>query len=183
MKKIIKKLLDVLCIGLILCFIFFVFSSFKARRNPEHIPGIWGYRPMLVLSGSMSPAIEAGDMIIAKTIKPRDIALGDVITYKINQDTLVTHRVIEIIDDKGKLMFKTKGDANNVDDQSLVAEDQIVGSLGMKIPYGGHLAEFVRKPIGFVLFVILPGMTLLGIELKNILFQLKNGKQQEHKNS
>jgi len=176
-KKIFKWVGNILFLLLIFIVASSFYSALQAKRNPGHIPSIMGYRLMTVLSGSMSPVIEAGDMIVAKNIDPENIEIGDVITYRVDQDTFVTHRVMEITEQEGKLAFKTKGDANNIDDQSLVTPEQVIGSLAFRIPYGGYISNFVRSPIGFILFILIPIILLIGGEIKSIIKELKKDKK------
>lgn len=157
-----------------------IFLIIKAKSNPDKIPAFFGYMPMTVLSGSMSPVIQAGDLIIVKTIKPEEVKVGDVITYNVDKKILVTHRVVEILNDNKEIRFRTKGDANRVVDEKLVSGRQIVGSLAYKIPYGGHAAKLAASPQGFVLLVVIPAFLLIGGELKTILSCVRSKDKQLH---
>lgn len=86
-----------------------------------------------VLSSSMSPVIEQGDMVITIPIKISNIKLGDIITYN-QEDKLITHRVEQVYENYGKTLFITKGDANKFQDINPVKKEQIVGLYLTKIP-------------------------------------------------
>ncbi|MTI69372.1 MAG: signal peptidase I [Firmicutes bacterium] len=169
MKKILKWISNIILGLLIILVLFSVFSMFQSRKNSDKVQSIFGYKPMSVLTGSMRPNLQPGDMIIAKEIPENKVKLEDIITYKVDRNTLVTHRVIDIVTKDNKLYFKTKGDANNVEDQDLVSSEQLVGVLAFNIPNGGYIANFIRSPKGFLLLIILPIILLLGGELKGIL--------------
>lgn len=123
---------------------------------------------MQVLSGSMEPEIKVGDIVVSKAVDSSSIKEGDVITYKMGANTLVTHRVIEIIEMNGSNFYKTRGDANNVEDSDLVSRDNVVGKLALRIPRGGYVVDILTSPIGFVIFFVLPIVVLIGNGIKSI---------------
>lgn len=168
-KRVLKWSSNILISILIILVAFSIFSMIQSRNNPGMVPSILGYKPMSVLSGSMRPVLEPGDMIVAREINPSNVKVDDIITYKVSENTLVTHRVVEVIDENGKLSFRTKGDANNVEDSSLISQEQLVGTFVFNIPKGGYIANFMRSPLGFGLLILLPIILLLGGELKNLL--------------
>ncbi|MGI5999196.1 MAG: signal peptidase I [Lutispora sp.] len=179
MKKFLKILLDAICTILIICLVFFIISSFKAKSDPSHVPGIGSFKLMYVLTGSMRPVIEPGDLIIAKAVDSDSLKEGDIITFRASQNTLVTHRIIEINEDGS---FVTKGDANNVEDLDLQANSQnIVGKYVFRIPKGGYIAKFIQSPIGMILFILLPVGILASGEIKNFLKEMdkEDNKQKQ----
>ncbi len=155
-----------------------VIFIFRAQNNHGEIPSIFGYKPMSVLTGSMMPLIKPGDLILVKDAEPSDIKIGDVITYWMN-DILVTHRVIEVINSGGEPVFRTKGDANKLEDGILVTPEQLVGRLGAAVPYGGRIAEFAASEKGFVFLVVVPVFLLIGGELKTILSEPNSQRERE----
>lgn len=177
-KRVFKWITNIILGILILIVVLSMISSFQGRNNPNHIPSVLGYKLMSVLTGSMRPALEPGDMIIAKEIDSKQIQVNDVITYWIGNN-LVTHRVVEIVNKDQELFFKTKGDANNVEDQALVPSNRIVGKLSFNIPKGGYIASFIRSSKGFVLFFILPIMCILVGEFKKILSSMSQQDKNE----
>jgi len=162
--------MDVICVGLILCLALFIYSSFKARSDPKHVPGIGSFKFMYVLTGSMSPVIEPGDMIITKAVKAEELNKGNIITFRASGNTLVTHRIIDTNSDGS---FITKGDANNVEDIDLNANSEnIVGKYVFRIPKGGYVIKFIQSPLGMMLFILIPIGVLAGGEIKNILKEM-----------
>lgn len=136
------------------------------------LPG--GFRPLIVLSGSMEPAMPVGGVVITRSTTPSDVRAGDIITFALTHDLsgsslpLATHRVVKVIDDGTRRGFVTKGDANASADPAVVPADRLVGRVSLVIPYLGHIARFVLGPVGLILTILLPGTVLLtweGIQL------------------
>lgn len=109
-------------------------------------PRLLGYQSMAVLSGSMEPEISVGSIVFTKDADPAGLEVGDVITYKLSGNTLVTHRIIE--KDEVAEQFITQGDANEVPDNSPVSYQNVVGKVAMDIPYLGYLSIYVKTPLG-----------------------------------
>jgi len=101
------------------------------------VPSIGGKLPLIVLTDSMYPEIESGDLIICNTAKPEDIKEKDVISFfdpAGSGTSIVTHRVLEIVPKDGKLFFRTRGDNNNTEDRELVPAENLVGVYQTRIP-------------------------------------------------
>ncbi len=111
-----------------------------------------GYTPYTVLSGSMEPHYHVGSVVYVTDVNLEDLKEKDCITYRISGGTIVTHRIIEVIEDNGELFFRTKGDANKTPDGILPASS-VIGKTVFSIPYLGYLADFVQRPIGLIVIV------------------------------
>lgn len=110
-----------------------------------------GLQAFTVLSGSMEPTYHVGALIYVKKVDPSEIQVGDAITFLLSEDTVATHRVVEIVpdeEDPSVLRFRTKGDANNAVDGSLVHCGNVIGVPVFTIPYLGYVANYVQKPPG-----------------------------------
>lgn len=140
-----------------------VFYVFQSKGNIEKVPSVLGYKPLSILSNSMQPKFNAGDVILINENKTPEV--NDVITYKHPEGILVTHRITERVEEDGKVFFKTKGDNNNVDDGVLVEKSQILGVQTFVITNGGYVAKFVAGPIGFILLIMIPLLAFLIIEI------------------
>ena len=112
------------------------------------IPKLMGYEEMAVLTGSMEPNYPVGSLIFVKEIEPDQLEVGDVITYRLDSDTVVTHRMVEI--DKEAQTVTTKGDANSSNDGSPVPYSEIVGKAHFKIPYLGYVSMNIKTPKGIM---------------------------------
>lgn len=160
-RKTVTLFVRLLCIVLLLFVFFLVFQMVK---HPEEPPSILGYQPFTVLSNSMQPSFETGDMVIVKSVNPSEIKVSDVITFQ-GENKYITHRVVDVIAENGSTRFVTKGDNNNVNDEKLVTSSSLVGKQIFLIANAGFIANFVSGPIGFVLIIILPLAGYIGLEL------------------
>ncbi len=120
---------------------------------------------LIVLSGSMQPLLNPGDVAIIKKTNFEDVDIGDVITFR-EKNNFITHRVIDI---KGEEL-KTKGDANEDPDKELVSRDNFYGKMIFVIPYLGLFAHKLksRDPYAYVTFILLPSLFIIISEIKNI---------------
>lgn len=128
----------------------------------------------IIYSGSMEPAIKTGS--VAFTIPQKDYFPGDIITFKQNSKTPVTHRVDFKLYPEGPekgTIYLTSGDANDNLDNFQVQNEQIIGKVFLSIPYIGHAANFAKKPQGFILLVIIPATIVIYEELKALLRESK----------
>lgn len=172
--KVALKILNGLITGaLILVIGAAAFLGFSARRSGDAIPTIAGHKVLSVLSGSMEPAIFTGDVIVVKPLADpaTEVKDGDVITFRTKEkaDMLITHRVNGTILVNGKPVgFTTKGDNNEFMDTQVVAPEQIIGRYEWRVPYFGYISNFIRKPIGIALFVILPGFVIIALEFRKM---------------
>ena len=145
----------VVCVLLALVFIVNVTMIVKSYAVPEKVPDFMGYKPFIVLSGSMEPAIKAGDLIVTKPVAPEKIAVGDVISFRVENDIVVSHRVTEI-QTEGGVSFLTKGDANVGMDALEVRPETIEGLYIWRGAGWGRFALFLQTPIGMLIFVVTP---------------------------
>lgn len=127
----------------------------KSYMYPEKVPDFMGYKPFIVLSGSMEPTILAGDLIITKIIAPESIVKDDIIAFRAEKNAVVTHRVTSVQTEDG-LAFLTKGDANTGADASAVTAQDMEGIYLCRFAGVGRFAMFLQTPIGMLIFVITP---------------------------
>jgi signal peptidase len=107
------------------------------------LPRALGFSHLVVVSGSMEPALQVGDLIV---IRRQDrYQAGDIITFR-EGGTMVTHRLIDI---QGERLI-TQGDANNTPDSNPVHIQQVEGSLALRIPMVGHLLLYLKTPPGII---------------------------------
>ncbi|WP_245680498.1 signal peptidase I SipW [Bacillus marinisedimentorum] len=127
-------------------------------------PELNGYQLKTVLSGSMDPTFKTGSLILTKIIDdPKTIKKNDIITFKQDENTVVTHRVIEVLEDGNSMMFRTQGDNNeNADMNPVLAANVVAEYTGYTVPYVGYFLNYAASPIGTALLLIIPGLVLLG---------------------
>lgn len=117
-----------------------------------------------VLTGSMVPAYPIGSLIYVQDVDPNELELRDVITFSSGK-TIVTHRIVEIVRDDNnpyQLKFRTKGDANNDPDASLVGPADIIGKVAFGIPHLGTIANYIQNPPGLYVTIFI-GLALIGL--------------------
>ena len=166
------KLLTV--IGTILCVILvpvliinciLIVKSFTS----EEVPSVAGALPLIVLTDSMYPVIESGDLIICHTAEPEEIAVGDVIAFfdpAGNGSSIVTHRVIEVTEQNGAPAWRTKGDNNNTEDRLAVPADKLVAVYeGTRLAGFGNVALFMQTTPGLIVCVVCPILLLVGYDM------------------
>lgn len=152
-------------VGTVLCAVFSfllvcnVIIIVKGTLRPETPPTVLGVAPMVVLSGSMSGTaedhIEVGDLIFTTTPDLDSLQVGDVVAF-MDDDVVVTHRIVDITADKsGKKQFVTKGDANNTEDPAIYPES-VIGVYRGRVPKLGDFALFLQKPLGMAVFIGVP---------------------------
>lgn len=180
-KKLINTVCIILCIVLSVMLIGNLTIIIKGWLAPERPPEILGITPMIVLSGSMAGTqeghIEVGDMIFIDKATPEEVKVGDVISF-MEGKTVVTHRVVDIITRDGHISFKTKGDANNAEDEGVVRGEELIGTYKARIPKLGDVALFLQTPAGMLIFV---GIPLLLFIVYDMLRRQKQAKKEEAK--
>mgnify|MGYP000628167630 FL=1 len=101
--------------------------------------GLFTYQALTIGSGSMSPAIEKGDVIVLKSMKneeARKIKKGDVLVYN-HDNKIIVHRVIKKSNNGETISFKTKGDYNNAKDSWTVKQEDVIGIVKFRIRWVG----------------------------------------------
>ena len=157
----------VLCIILIPILLINITLIAKSYINKDEVPSIGGTFPLIVLTDSMYPEIKSGDLIICNTAEAEDIKVNDIISFfdpAGNGSTIVTHRVIEIVEEDGKILFRTRGDNNNTEDKKLAPAENLVGVYKMRIAGAGHIAMFMQSTAGLIVCVVLPIILLVGYD-------------------
>lgn len=142
------------------------------------LPRFSSWRFDTVLSGSMEPALPIGSVVAIKPVEATDISVGDIIAYN-SGETLITHRVLEITNERDDSLFVTKGDANEEADTSLVSASSLVGKVVFDVPYLGYLASFIHSRLGFILTIIVPGLVIIALELRNLWREVIKEKSSE----
>lgn len=157
--KITKKILKILA-WIILIFIVFyiIFMIIQKMIWKDETPNFMGYKNFIVLTGSMEPALNRGDIIIVKETK--NIQKDDIISYKV-QNTVVTHRVVKIKKENNKQYYITKGDANSGLDNEVINASNIEGKYLFKIPLIGYGILFFQTSLGTTILICLLIISLL----------------------
>lgn len=166
-------IIAVACVILIPILLMNLYIMFQAKTNVEEVPSVFGYKPFIVLSGSMETEIKRGDLIITKIVDPTKLDVDDVIAFRDAEETITTHRIIDIVERNGETYFITKGDNNSSQDQNLVELNDVEGIYIMRIPGIGSMMKSLSEPT--TILVIGLGITIIFV----ISFSISSKKQRE----
>ena len=163
MGKTLKKILNVISTILVAIVVVLALLLVGAR--------FIGLNVYTVLSGSMEPTYHVGSLIYVKDVDTDELKAGDVITYMLDEDTIVTHRIVDVIPDETNpsiIRFQTKGDANDSVDGSLVHYKNVIGTPVFSIPKLGYLANYIQKPPGRYIAISAGAIILLLVFLPDL---------------
>ncbi|HAP74148.1 TPA: signal peptidase I [Candidatus Campbellbacteria bacterium] len=168
MNKLIKIIYYIVVFAIFLMAVLMIASIFPITGN---------YELRVVQSGSMEPAIKTGSVAV---IKPSDdYQVGDVITFGdvYKSETPITHRIVDIKVIEGDYYYITKGDANDDKDPKDVPKEDVIGKVLFSLPYAGYVVQEARKPFGFAILIIIPGVIIVYDESKKIWKEIKKTKK------
>ena len=149
----------------------------KSYINPNVAPNVFGYKPFIVLSGSMEPTIMTGDIAIIKSCEIDELKVGDIVAFK-SGTSVITHRIVEIKEKDGQKEFITKGDNNNTEDRYPVEASKIEGIYINRIAKLGNVAMFLQTTTGAIIFISIPFILFI---LTDINQKKKERKMQTEK--
>ena len=136
-----------------------------ARRS------VLGHPTFSMLSGSMSPVIRTGDLVIDRPVtsaQASSLHVGQVITFESRPGSsrLFTHRIVAVSHlTDGSVAYTTKGDANDAPDANPVPAADVVGTYYTKIPAGGYVLADLRRPSFLLTLLLVPGLIALAVSL------------------
>ena len=122
---------------------------------------VFGHPVMIVLSGSMSPAIKTGDLIVDNPVsaaQAQQLHVGQIITFRDSPTsrTVITHRIFAITHVDGSVAYITKGDANNAPDATPRPAADVLGTFSSAIPRGGYILDSLHQPLVLGLLLASP---------------------------
>jgi signal peptidase I len=125
---------------------------------------VTSYRSMVDLSGSMSPAIGTGDLVVDRQISPLQARIGDVVTFRDPTDPkrLITHRLRQVSRTASVVAMVTKGDASNSAERWDIRTDGRIGKVVLKVPKLGYFVFWARSRFGAFGFIVIPSILLGG---------------------
>ena len=146
------RILAMIIKAIVSFFIIIVVSIIFIQRISDNKLTLGGYSIYTIITESMVPKYNVGDMVIAKKIPITELKVNDDIVYLGNKNDfagkIVTHQIIEIEKKGNELYFHTKGIANMIEDP-LVEENQILGKVIMKGTILSLISKIVNNPYGF----------------------------------
>ena len=148
MKKYFKYIISTFLIVLL---IYNLTIIVKSIVNPNKTPSFLGIKTYIIVSGSMEPNLNIGDIVIVR--ETLDIKVGDVISFRENME-IITHRVSDIQKLNGEIKYQTKGDNNNNVDTEFVALKNIEGKVINKIPKIGKVLLLLQRKEIIILAIV-----------------------------
>ena len=147
-----KKIKDIIEYAIVFLVIIINVSLItKSVKNPNKTPDFLGKKAFVIISGSMIPEIEIGDVVIINDTQ--DVDINDIISFRRDSNVIV-HRIVNKMEVNGKTMYQTKGDNNNIPDTELVDVSDIEGIYINKIPYIGKLLILLYNNLSIVVVII-----------------------------
>ena len=181
-KKVLNTIINVVLVIAIVLAVIATYVSFVSTSG-SGVPSIFGLRLFSIQTDSMYDTLLPGDLVIDTAVKdPTTLQKEDIITYWTVIDgerVLNTHRIVEIYDGNGYLIFATKGDNNTMVDTLTVHEAEIVGKYAFRIPGVGKAFDYLQTSTGFLLVVVIPVIIFLLyqlIQFFRVLFEYQNVK-------
>ena len=144
-------------------------TLYNVKKGNNVVPLIGGY---VIITPSMVPTIMVKDAVLVKRVSDNELTIGDIITFKSSDNRykglIITHRVVgtQTIS-SGSLVYRTKGDNNKIEDSAVVDFKNIYGKVVLKFPKLGYLKDFISKPIGFIILIVIPIFGIIGININN----------------
>lgn len=152
-SKIKKRLNTLVCMLLIPLLIYNISIIIQAIINPEKTPSFFGIKTYVIISGSMQPELEIGDIVIVKEVDRTELGEGDIISFRQGQ-SVITHRISKIILNEQGTIYKTRGDNNNTEDSGTINEEEIEGKVIGTIPFLGKIALMLQGKISILVIII-----------------------------
>ena len=153
--------------------IILIVSIIFVQRISNNKVTLGGYSIFTIITESMVPKYEVGDMLLAKKISSENIKIGDDLVYLGNSgsftDKIVTHQVIDIEKENGKYLYHTKGIANTIEDP-VVGENQVYGVVIAKSNILSFFSKIVNNIYGFYFIVFIPFAVMIFLEIMDIVY-------------
>jgi signal peptidase I len=134
------------------------------------LPRLAGYQVLIVRSGSMEPAIHTGSTVVVQPVRPDALKVGDVITFERSEgaQTVVTHRIVEVLNPGPPPTFRTKGDANNIEDPFTVTFRDTGWKVIAAVPLMGYFYNALAHPVARLLLIGVPVVYLSAVFMRDI---------------
>lgn len=148
-KKIVSFIGYAIAIAFVAIVGMYIFNASKVGNivDTEKSTSIIGYKPVIVVTGSMEPAIKVNSISLLEYCSIKDLEPGDTVMYKYN-NMRITHRVTDIgVDTNGEIYLITKGDANKYQDVTPITAEMVEGKLIRT--YNGvapYISHFMLSP-------------------------------------
>ena len=166
--QIIKKICGVL-LTIVLALVFFIILVQKLTDNRFNLGG---YGIYTIATGSMEPVYKVRDLVLTYQEDPKNIQVGDDVVYLGKEGSMdgkmIIHRVIDKVEENGKISFWTKGVANGLSDPE-IDESQVLGVVKHKMYILSFLSHIVNNAYGLIFLIIVPFILFVFFEGKRVI--------------
>lgn len=180
----IRRIIVTICIIILAWFLLSTINRYvniSKGNNETNTKGFFGYKPVIVITGSMVPAVQINSISIVEFCSIDDLNIGDIVLYKLYNGIMITHRVIEISEVGGVKTLTTKGDANESADSIPITSDMVQGKIiktyNSAVPF---VNMFMVEPgvinsvaVGQALTFIILFITALGIVIDKLIQMIR----------
>ena len=156
MKRIVNKTCNIVT-SIVLFVAIFLAISFAGVR-------LLGLQVYIVLSGSMQSMYPVGSLLYVAPVNIEDLDVDDDITYWLNDDTIVTHRIVEVLRDEANpaaVSYRVKGVENQTADAVPIPCTNVLGRAVFRIPLLGYVAYYIQRPPGIYIAIAVGGIFFL----------------------
>ncbi|MDD2504884.1 MAG: signal peptidase I [Bacilli bacterium] len=182
-----NKFINILCKivkGIIIIIILAFIVTIYLQRLSKNEFSFFNYRMFTVVTDSMEPRYNVGDVLFAKEKPASEIKAGDDISYKglvgDVKDKIITHEVVSVMqDESGKYHFNAKGLKNIVQDP-VVHENQLYGVIVSKSLTLSFIYKIINTNIGFFCFIILPIVGIISYELISTMLNREEKRRNQN---
>lgn len=169
--KYLLKVLNALSVAVIVVALLVLLAAVFTPAG--EVPSVAGYSFLRTLTGSMEPAIPVHSLVVVERVDAGELEVGDIITFKSTSESLEgslnTHRIVAVDDSGDGPVFRTKGDANAVEDSEAVRADNVVGRVVFVSAGVGVVASLLSNPLLFFPLIVVPLAVLLVIEIARLV--------------
>ena len=171
-KRMTKKIFKYIILNILI--ILFIINLILSFEEKNHIFGVYIFN---IVSGSMEPTLEINDVVVVQECPPSQLQKGDIITFQQDERT-ISHRILDITEEKGTIKFETQGDNNEIPDPDLVDESQVYGKVVFSIGKIGKVVSYIQNARGFINIAIFVVIVYILVSLRD---KQKNSRKMKRK--
>ena len=171
-KKVTKKIFKYIILNILI--ILFIINLILSFEENTHILGIYMFN---IVSESMEPTLEVNDVVVVQKCEPSQLKKDDIITFQ-QEGRTISHRIIDITNEKNTIKYKTKGDNNKIPDPDLVDEGQVYGKVIFRIKKIGKAISYIQNVRGFLNIGIFAVIVYILVSLRD---KQKNTRKMKRK--
>ena len=171
-KRVTKNIFKYIILSILI--ILFIFNLILSFEENTHVFGIYMFN---IVSESMEPTLQKNDVVIVQKCEPTQLQKGNIITFK-QDERIISHRIIDITEERGIIKFKTKGDNNEIADPDQVEAGQVYGKVLYNIGGVGKIINYIQNVSGFINIAIFAVIVYILVSLRD---KQKNTRKMKRK--